>query len=118
MAHDDGWYNKVHYKDQNDYVDLLTNLIPNRLKPYKKKVPPLSLDVGQQLASLASDGLLIDLYRMIKSRNRVEIPFHVIGRIKDLDDMYNNMDRYKARARLKYWLVYKRNEWTIKNDQL
>jgi hypothetical protein len=117
LAHDDGWYNKVFHKDKNDYIDMLRHLFPNRLKTYKKNVQPLSLDVGQQLVSLARDGLLIDLYRTIKSRNGVEIPFNVIGKIMDFDDVYNNMERHKAKAKSEYWLLYKNNQWMIKSYQ-
>lgn len=116
LAHDDGWYNKVFLKDINDYTDVFRHLIPNRLKKsYKKNVQPLGLDVGQQLVDLASDGILIDLYRIIKFRNGVEIPFNIIGKTMDFDDVYNNMDRYKAKAKSEYWLVYKNNQWMIKS---
>lgn len=115
LAHDDGWYNKVIYKDKNDYIDVLRHLIPNRLKSYKKFVQPLCQDIGQQLALMASDGILIDIYRIIKSRNSVEIPFKVIGKIMDFDDVYNNMERHKAKANSEYWLIYKNNQWMIKS---
>jgi hypothetical protein len=118
LAHDDGWYNKVFYKDKNDFIDLLRNLIPNRLKTYKKNVQqPLSRDVGQQLALLARDGILIDLYRIIKLRNSVEIPFNIIGKMLDFDDVYNNMERYKTKSKSEYWLVYKNNQWIVKSYQ-
>ncbi|ULO06511.1 hypothetical protein H1230_26445 [Paenibacillus sp. 19GGS1-52] len=113
LAHDDGWFNKVFYKDKNDFIDVLRRLISNRLKSYKKNVAPLSHDVGEQLALLAKDGILVDLYRVIKSRNSLEIPFSVIGKIMDFDDVYNNMERHKAKANLEYWLMYKNNEWMI-----
>lgn len=113
LAHDDGWHNKILHKDKNDYVDAFRNLFPNKLKAYKKNVQPISLAVGQQLISFASHGLLIEIYRTIKTRNGLEIPINIIGDIKDHDDVYNNMDRHKARAKSEYWLVYKNKQWMI-----
>lgn len=115
LAHDDGWFNKVFYKDINHFIDVLRQLISYRVKSYKKNVMLPNVEVGIKLALLAKDGILIDLYRIIKSRNGVEIPFNVIGKINDFDDVYNNMERHRAKARLEYWLVYKNNEWTIKS---
>jgi hypothetical protein len=110
LAHDDGWYNKVFHSDKNDYIDVMRQLIPNRIKSYKKNMQPLSQEVGEQLLLMANDGILIDLYRTIKLRNGVEIPFNVIGKMMDFDDVYNNMDRHKAKAKSEYWLVYKNKQ--------
>ncbi|MCP3776620.1 hypothetical protein NLX71_25595 [Paenibacillus sp. MZ04-78.2] len=115
LAHDDGWFNKIFYKDKNQYIDVLGRLVSNRVKSYRKNVSPLSQDIGEQLALFAKDGILIDLYRVIKSRNSVEIPFNVIGKIMDFDDVYNNMERHKAKAKSEYWLVYKKDEWVIRS---
>lgn len=76
---------------------------------------PLSQDMGEQLTLFAKDGILINFYRIIKSRNSIEIPFNIIGRIMDFDDVYNNMERHKAKANSEYWLVYKKEEWAIKS---
>ncbi|MNW03355.1 hypothetical protein D3C71_1992780 [compost metagenome] len=62
----------------------------------------------------AKDGILIELSRIIKSRTSVEIPFTIIGKNMDFDDVYNNMERYKAEAKSEYWLVYRKNEWMIR----
>jgi hypothetical protein len=31
----------------------------------------------------------------------------------DFDDVYNNMDRHKVKAKSEYWLVYKNKKWMI-----
>ncbi|MFF2484625.1 hypothetical protein [Paenibacillus sp. NPDC058071] len=113
LSHDDGWFNKIFYKDKNQYIDALGRLVSNRVKSYRKNVSPLSQDIVEQLTLFAKDGILIDLYRIIKSRNSVEIPFNVIGKMMDFDDVYNNMERHKAKAKSEYWLVYKKGEWVI-----
>ncbi|MEK5255256.1 hypothetical protein NST74_17470 [Paenibacillus sp. FSL F4-0125] len=115
LAHDDGWFNKIFYKDKNQYIDVLGRLVSDRLKSYRKNVSPLSQDMGEQLTLFAKDGILINFYRIIKSRNSIEIPFNIIGRIMDFDDVYNNMERHKAKANSEYWLVYKKEEWAIKS---
>ncbi|OKP83469.1 hypothetical protein A3844_21760 [Paenibacillus helianthi] len=115
LAHDDGWFNKIFYKDKNQYIDVLGRLISNKLKSYRKNVPPLGQDIGELLTLFAKDGILIDLYRIVKFRNSVEIPFNIIGRIMNFDDVYNNMERHKAKANSEYWLVYKKGEWAIQS---
>lgn len=117
LAHDDGWYNKLYFREKKDYLSMLQELIPNRIKAaYKKKnVQPLSSEIGQQLLHMAGSGLLIDLYRTIKGKGRIEIPINVIGAIADFDDVYNNMERYKRKANAECWLVYADKEWTIKS---
>ncbi|MBH5316840.1 hypothetical protein I6N90_03320 [Paenibacillus sp. GSMTC-2017] len=115
LAHDDGWYNKVIYKDINEFINILRQLIPNRLSMYKKSMERLGLDVVQQLVRLAKDGILIELYRCIKSKNSIEIPFSIIGKILDFDDVYNNMERHKAKANSEFWLVFKNKQWAVKS---
>jgi hypothetical protein len=41
LAHDDGWFNKIYYKDINQSVDVLRHLVSNRLKSYRRNVPPV-----------------------------------------------------------------------------
>ncbi|WP_138754482.1 hypothetical protein [Paenibacillus sinopodophylli] len=113
LAHDDGWFNKIFYKDKNQYMDVLGRLVSNKLKPYQQNVQPLGQDIVEQLALFAKDGILVDLYRMIKSRNSIEIQFNIIGKMMDFDDVYNNMERHKAKSNSEYWLVYKKGEWTL-----
>lgn len=117
LAHDDGWYNKVFHKDKADYLEAMCHIIPNKLKKYKRSLLPMGLDLGNQLLSLAKEGILVDSYRSIKSRSSLEIPFYIIGEVKDLDDMYNNMERYKAKAGSVYGLVFHNKQWTIKSYQ-
>lgn len=118
LAHDDGWYNKIYIKDKNDHIETLANLLPYKLKPYRKKaVRRLNHDVAEQILEFAKDGILIDLYRTIKLRSSIEIPLNIIGQIGDFDDVYNNMERYKSKAKREYWLIYKKNQWIIKSYQ-
>lgn len=114
LAHDDGWLNKVFYKNAELYTDMLRHLVANRLKTYGQDTPPLNVDVGEQLKLFAKDGLLIEVSKFVKSHTGVEIPLHVIGTITNHDDLYNNMERYKSDARLQNWLVYKDGEWAIR----
>ncbi|AIQ65428.1 hypothetical protein PSTEL_22255 [Paenibacillus stellifer] len=114
LAHDDGWFNRVFFKDINQSINMLRHLIPHKLTAYRRHVPPLSMDTGEQLMLLARDGILIELSRIIKARNSVEIPFTIIGQNMDFDDVYNNMERHKTKAKAEYWLVHCKNEWVIR----
>ncbi|MNC45228.1 hypothetical protein D3C75_941770 [compost metagenome] len=75
----------------------------------------LGQDIGEQLTLFAKDGILVDFYRINKSRNGLEIPFNIIGTNMDFDDVYNNMERHKAKANSEYWLVYNKDEWAIRS---
>ncbi|MDG0795069.1 hypothetical protein OMP38_32760 [Cohnella ginsengisoli] len=114
LAHDDGWFNKVFYKDARLYADMLTRLVANRLKPYGIDVPPLGQDVGERLTAFAKNGVLIESSRVVKSHADVEIPLHVIGKFMDYDDLYNNIEKYKSEARSQHWLAYKDGEWSLR----
>lgn len=108
LAHDDGWGNKTFYREKDDLYGL------TRLKSYKKRnVQPLNVEVTEQLLELAKNGLLIDLYKIFKSKNRVEIPLHEIGIFNDFSDVYSHMDRYKARAKKESRLIYTNKQWKI-----
>lgn len=113
LAHDDGWYNKIFYRNKLEYPEVMRHLFANRLKTYRRNVPPLSPEIGQTIASFAKEGILVEWSRMFKSRSRVEIPLHVIGEHLDFDDVYNHMERHKAKAKAHYALVYRRNQWMI-----
>lgn len=114
LAHDDGWGNKTFYREKSDCLDVVRNLLPNRLESYKKRnVQPLNDEAAEQLLEMANNGLLIDLYQMIKSKNRVDIPIHEIGIIMDFNDVYDNMERYKAKANQLAWLTYTNKQWKI-----
>ncbi|MFC3799226.1 hypothetical protein [Cohnella sp. GCM10012308] len=114
LAHDDGWFNKVFYKNAELYTGMLRQLVANRLKTYGLDTPPITADVGEQLKLFAKDGLLIESSRLVKSHTGVEVPLHVIGTITNHDELYNNIERYKSEARSQHWLVYKNGEWTIR----
>lgn len=116
LAHDDGWYNKIYYRDRGDYTAMLRNLFSLKLKGYTKKaIPPLSQAAAEQLMEHALGGVLIQMHRTLKSRSGVEIPYIVIGRYTDFDDVYNSMERYIGRARNEHWLICKNGEWSIKS---
>lgn len=114
LAHDDGWGNKTYYREKDDLYDLVRNLFSTRLRSYKKRnVQPLNVEVMEQLLELAKNGLLIDLYKIFKSKNRVEIPLHEIGIFNDFSDVYSHMDRYKAMAKKESRLIYTNKQWKI-----
>ncbi len=113
LAHDDGWYNKIYYRDIQDYTIMLQHIFPAKWHARKRKVKPLGLNAAKELTSLASKGVLVELNRTIKTRNSLEIPLNIIGEILNLDDLYNNLEKLKAKAEAEYRLVYKDKHWTV-----
>jgi hypothetical protein len=125
LAHDDGWFNKVYYRQLDDFYELLGNTIGSKMSNlYTKKTffnlqktrlfPPISGKTFAQLLLLMKEGIVISLKDREEFRQRIEIPIWTIGDFIDMDDMYEevqkvNRDDYQAK------LVFekKTNEWKL-----
>jgi hypothetical protein len=115
LAHDDGWYNKILYKREEDFIDVLRNIIPSKLKSkYRKSAQLLNKDDGRNLSHMAKSGLLVDLRSIAIDKDRVEIPLYVIGKMVNFDDVNNNMDVHIAHCKSRSRLVYFNHQWMIR----
>jgi len=58
------------------------------------------------------EGLLLDFDGIINNKS-LEIPIFGIGKMLDMDDMYNNLQRHVQKAKLGACLVLRKKEWSI-----
>lgn len=118
LAHDDGWRNLIYYRDLKDYETILNNLIVAKLKRiHDKSVMSLSEGVLKELVELSKAGLAIDFDRILedKEADSFELKMYGLGIIQDMDKMYNNYERYKAKSSHNKSLEYIDNEWFIRD---
>lgn len=115
-AHDDGWYNKIYCRDLEEFTTTLHNVIIKRLlNSERMKIYNIQDSVLDILAGLLDEGLLIDFSEMDRNRGTLEIPMYTIGKLRDMDEMYHNIDKHKGKSKNKSWLIQKNKKWSIEN---
>jgi hypothetical protein len=98
LTHDDGWFNKVFYRDFEDFYHLLGETITSKMKTSKagkglfgmkkeKDFPAIGKDVIRSLRDKLKEGVVISLEKAILARGKIEIPFWVMGDYFDMDEM-------------------------------
>jgi hypothetical protein len=125
LAHDDGWFNKVYYREFEDFYEMLGGVIGVKMSQLhtrkslfnirkNKPFPAVSGKTLSQISHLIKEGIVISLRNREEIRQRIEIPIWVIGDYIDMDDMYEEAlkmgnDNYQAK------LVYekKTDEWKL-----
>lgn len=125
LAQEDGFFNKIYYKEIHDFKRLLSQAITIKLSSLLKRkfsllqkqkpFPPLAMEQIQFLLPLAEKGLLIDLREQQETRKTIEIPLYTIGTSVDFDELLIELNAHKQKARLKYTLIFnkKLNNWSI-----
>ncbi|MFE8702977.1 hypothetical protein ACFYKX_20420 [Cytobacillus sp. FJAT-54145] len=123
LAHDDGWWNKVYYRNTMDFYRMLGDVLADKLsdlKPEKnliglrkkKAYPSVNKDVLLNLKTLMKEGILLSLKDVEQSRARIEIPIWVIGDFNNMDDMYEEYERIaKQKCDIKIVFDKKTKEW-------
>jgi hypothetical protein len=97
-THDDGWYNSVYFSEPDDFLPVLSNAVLACADTKGRFVKELPLDTAKKLFALSEGGLLIDGSDAVLSKDKAELPFYIIGQIKDFDDMLSNAEIYKDTA--------------------
>lgn len=114
LAHDDGWYCKLYCKEYSDFKEIIANKIIDMVSTSKRKnIYPLSEELKAKLISIAENGLLIDFSNISKFNNTIQIPIYCIGKIFNMDEMYNNLERYLACSKYSARLTHKNKKWVI-----
>ncbi|WP_442597589.1 hypothetical protein [Neobacillus sp. D3-1R] len=125
LAHDDGYFNKIYYREINDFYEMLGNVIGIKLNQSQTKktlfnfrktrpLPPVNGKCLTQISQFTREGMVISLEKRDDTRQRIEIPIWVIGDFLDMDDMYDeavNLDINACHAKLVY--EKKLNEWKL-----
>jgi hypothetical protein len=113
-AHDDGWRTKLYCKEIKDIGEIISNTITLNLDYFKRrKIYEINTEVKEELLKLSSGGLLIDFSDLTTDKNLISIPFYVIGKDLNMDDMYNNQEKLKYNSQFRGYLKQKNKEWYL-----
>jgi hypothetical protein len=124
-AHDDGWFNKVYYRDLNEFYEMLGNAIGIKMNQLHTKKTLFSLRKNRifpnvpstaftQVSALMKEGILLSLKHREEVRNRIEIPIWLIGDYIDMDEMYEEAQRLEVdNCQAKLVFEKKTNEWKL-----
>lgn len=125
LAHDDGWFNKIYYKDLGNFYEMLGGVIGLKLSENHTKRTIFNLRKSRtfpsvpgktltQVSNFIREGMVISLKNKEESRQRVEIPIWVLGDFLDMDDMYEEaMQVEKDACHAKLVFEKKTNEWKL-----
>lgn len=125
LAHDDGWFNKIYYREMGDFYEMLGNVVGMKLSEVRTKktffnlrksreFPPVPGKTLTQVSNFLREGLVISLRKREETRQRLEIPIWVVGDFLDMDDMYEEalkVENAPCQAKLVY--EKKTNEWKL-----
>ncbi|MCU9615149.1 hypothetical protein OEV98_16555 [Caldibacillus lycopersici] len=125
LTDNDGWMNKIYYRNWADFYDVLSSVISGKLSDRKidksiinfrkkKFYPPVDQSILHQLNSKFTEGIVISFHSIRLMKNQIEIPFWVVGDFYDMDEM---MEVYHEKQVLPPagYLSYdkKQRDWTI-----
>ncbi len=113
-SHDDNWYTKLHLWDIIDFTNTLKTVLIKRLGGIEShgKHMVMSDDIVMNLLKMTNDGLLIDFHNLVL-KSIVEVPIYIIGKVTDMDILYNNLLQYKANATKKLLLILNKESHNI-----
>jgi len=107
-GHDDGWRTKLYCKVKTDISEIISNTVTLNLESFKRRrIYEINTEVKEELLKLSRGGLLIDFSDLVTDRNLISIPFYVIGKDLNMDDMYNNQEKLKYNSQIKGYLKQK-----------
>ncbi|MEQ2528682.1 hypothetical protein EKG37_17095 [Robertmurraya yapensis] len=110
LAHDDGWWNKVYYRNIRDFYRMLGDVLAGKMKESgleknllglkkKRDFPSVSMELLLNMKQMMKEGILISFHDTVQTRTSIEIPIWVLGDFDNMDDMY---EEYENVARGKY----------------
>ena len=106
LTNDDGWFNKVYYRDFEDFYHMLGSVISSKLNTVKtgkslfgkkkeKAYPPIEKEVISSFKEKLKEGMVISLEKAVISRGKIEIPIWVMGDYYNMDEMAEDYKRVK-----------------------
>lgn len=125
LAQDDGWWNKVYYRNMKDFYRMLGFILAEKVKEKgleknllgirKKRIfPSIYMDLILNMKSMMKEGILISIKDAVQNRAGIEIPIWVIGDFSNMDDMYEEYEKV-AKSKFDAKLVFdkKTREWRM-----
>jgi len=118
LGHDDGYYCKLYCKDMSVMKSIIANKIIASVSTNKKrKIYSMSDNVKDEILELTKKGLLIDFSNIYKFAGNIGLDFYTIGHLNDMDDMYNNREKYMFRSETVGSIEQNNKKWVVTNYQ-
>lgn len=104
LSHDDGWWNKIYYRNMMDYYRMLGSVIAAKMTESKfeknllgikkkRAFPPIHLELLLNMKTMMKEGILISIHDAEQSRTSVEVPIWILGDFDNMDDMYEEYEK-------------------------
>jgi hypothetical protein len=105
LSHDDGWFNKIYYRDFDDFYELLGSTVASKLGSVKggkglfgmkkeKQFPVIGPQIITSFKEKIKEGMIISIEKAIVSRGKIEIPIWVIGDYFNMDEMMEDYQQF------------------------
>ncbi len=125
LSNDQGNFNKMYFRSNSLFFNLLGGLIPEKMSHLKiekswlglrrkNDYPVIPNEALLKLAPFMSEGVVISFEKAQQSRSRIEIPVYIIGDCIDTEevaDQYQQNNQKEPEAKLLY--LRKPKEWTL-----
>lgn len=104
LAHDDGWFNKIYYKNMDSFYRLFEDVIANKVTDLKlEKVllglkkkrlyPSLPNEIVMELKRYMREGMVLSIEKASQTRLKIEIPIWILGDFDNMDDMHEEYEK-------------------------
>lgn len=125
LAHDDGWWNKVYYRNLKDFYRMLGEVVVGKLSEQKleksfflvrkqRELPNIGTDIILNLKMMMKEGILISIKDVRKTRASLEIPIWILGGFDNMDDMYEEYEKIRNdKCDVKLIFDKKSKEWKL-----
>ena len=122
---EDGFYNKIYYRNWNDFYQVISKLIPENVemtKPDrlwlggKKKLENtiIPLNIIKQLSKVFNEGAIISFQKSTQNRQMIEIPIWTVGDYRHEDEIRDELRSiYQQRQTVNLVYHKKMKEWLI-----
>ena len=107
IAHDDGWFNRCYYRNLDDFYNVISESLLQKLNVLFRLRRARSISAMQvrQLGEVSVKGIVIDLLQAKKEKNAYIIPVYGVGEYRDMDllnsDLRENNKEWEILFKLK-----------------
>jgi hypothetical protein len=125
LAHDDGWWNKVYYRNMRDFYRMLGDALASKMTDTKfeknllgirkkRNFPAVHMELLLNMKTIMKEGILISIHDTEQTRTSVEVPVWILGDFDNMDDMYEEYEKVvKGKYDAKLVFDKKTREWRL-----
>ncbi|CAI9395704.1 hypothetical protein ACTQ5K_06450 [Niallia sp. Sow4_A1] len=125
LAHDDGWFNKIYYKNMDSFYQLFGDVIAKKVTDLKLEKGLLGLkkkriypsppnEIVMELKHYMNEGMVLSIEKASQTRLKMEIPIWILGDFDNMDDMYEEYEK-NSKQKTDALLIFdkKLREWHL-----